>query len=652
MKTLQRGHFNGHICGLKLDRLIGLMIFALFGYSMIILSMKLTGFAIPIEIKSIAMKQLRQEDYVAISVDNHPLMELAINGHIGTGNEQVVAFERNKSIEMKNEQINGIIDGINKSHKQHLQQQNMSITSGEIPAWLMNSSPVRIKIPPLRTTYAKAFADFNTTSSVTMDPSTSFYRIINPKPIYSLCDVLEIQIMALDKNKMYKTTGGDYLFAKIHSNDILASANPEDGVIDHNNGSYTARFKLRWTGRISISVFLIYSSEVISALRRVRDYYPARGAFDGIFWKDGIKKVSPCHVTPLFYVKSLENTSYIAEFCNYTDPLTGAPWFCAKPASFTCSSYRYTAASTNMRDKDTFETLFSPLEKNLLRKSTKMQEVNSRRVSSIHVKSESSITISRCMKNTLLDKSVTDHIGTTGFYFKDTWISLNRPTLVPSQRNITQCLKDKTVNLLGDSTIRQWFKFLIQTIEPKYAISKQILQTARFSMDHWDNRHNISINYHHHAFPIVTMYTSTNDLHYVANMIDSLPADGVHTVYFLSVGAHFTITDMKFFRGRLRAIKRSIVRLHERSPDTMVVVRSANTRKDEGQYNNWYHDQLNSLLFEEFVGLNNVVVIDVWSMTLSHYSGWNIHPVNVVVRNELAVALSYICPDLVLTEHV
>ncbi len=246
-------------------------------------------------------------------------------------------------------------------------------------------------------------------------------------------------------------------------------------------------------------------------------------------------------------------------------------------------------------------------------------------------------------------KRSTSTIRSSGFYFKNKWISINRPSLVPNRHNLIQCLNNKTVYFLGDSTLRQWFVYIIEQIE-QIKLQKHMFQVLRFAigMVNWNNApYKIAMKYHHHGFPSVAKWVSTKDIHYIANMIDSLPYDRPRTVYFLSIWAHFTATDLNFYRGRLSSIKRALDRLHRRNPSAVVIVKGANTREGHAAYNNWYQDHLNSVLIEEFIGLPNVFIIDAWSMTLGHYSGWNIHPVDLVVNNQLAVALPYICPDLV-----
>ena len=220
-----------------------------------------------------------------------------------------------------------------------LHASHLSIAHKKKPAWLTNASVVRINIRPLKEIVGQHFPPLHH-STVTRG-NNSFYQIIR-KPTYSLCDTIEIRIFARNKMNASKSFGGDYFFAHLKSPKLKASASPDGGIVNHKNGTYTAKFKLRWTGTIQLSVKLLHSSEFISLLRRARDYIQARVAFDGVFIKPGnISKLTPCHVTPFMFVKAWENGSGpgVVEFCNFTDPVSGAPWFCLKPENFPCSSY-------------------------------------------------------------------------------------------------------------------------------------------------------------------------------------------------------------------------------------------------------------------------------------------------------------------------
>ena len=215
------------------------------------------------------------------------------------------------------------------------------------------------------------------------------------------------------------------------------------------------------------------------------------------------------------------------------------------------------------------------------------------------------------------------------------------------KKSMLQCLYNKTVYFLGDSTVRQWFSFIIDRFE-QHKVHQSVKNSIDFKigLDRWKSeRYNVTMFYHHQGLPIQTTSAPTRDIHYVASILESIPSHGADTLFFICVGMHFTITTLEFYSTRLKSIKNVISRLHQESP---VIVKSLNTRLPLHWHNsNWYHEEANAVLVEEFSDVTNAVVIDVWNMTTAG-EPWNVHPLDDVLENELAVAFSYLCPKLFL----
>ena len=172
------------------------------------------------------------------------------------------------------------------------------------------------------------------------DASKSYFEIINRRSQYSLCDTISVKITVKDVTDRTKNLGGDYFFAGLYDFQNRASSPPDGEIIDFKNGTYTVKFTIRWVGTVKVTVFLVHSSEAINALRRVRDYFPARQIFIGKFIFGGQTTKTFCHVTPYMYLEYFENAPGTIELCNFTDPLTDSPWYCVKPPGFPCSSYK------------------------------------------------------------------------------------------------------------------------------------------------------------------------------------------------------------------------------------------------------------------------------------------------------------------------
>ena len=202
--------------------------------------------------------------------------------------------------------------------------------------------------------------------------------------MYFLCDSLEVNIVARDIRNQIKVYGGDYFWIWIASKEEQASA-AADEIIDYQNGSYTAKFKLHWSGKVHIGVLLVHSREAVSVLRRVRDKFPVRGNYRGRFQYKNINldsrgeasltarvsrssflssfcppgwgtrlprkalvtppppppRESPCHFSldSMYLKPTSSDRGNNRTYCNFTDARTGLPWFCVKLENLTCGNY-------------------------------------------------------------------------------------------------------------------------------------------------------------------------------------------------------------------------------------------------------------------------------------------------------------------------
>lgn len=54
-------------------------------------------------------------------------------------------------------------------------------------------------------------------------------------------------------------------------------------------------------------------------------------------------------------------------------------------------------------------------------------------------------------------------LETSGYYYMDSWRPLDGFTMRQFNKSsaAVQCLKNKVINMYGDSTVRQWFEYLI-----------------------------------------------------------------------------------------------------------------------------------------------------------------------------------------------
>lgn len=162
-----------------------------------------------------------------------------------------------------------------------------------------------------------------------------------------------------------------------------------------------------------------------------------------------------------------------------------------------------------------------------------------------------------------------------------------------------------------------------------------------------DSAHNILLRYRCHGPPIRFSTVTSSELRYISNELDGL-AGGPDTVVVLSIWAHFSTFPVETYIRRLRHIRQALVRLLDRAPGTLVVIRTANLQaldQEVSLYNSdWFSLQLNSVLRAMFKGLD-ILLVDAWQMSLAHHLPHALHPPPAIVKNMIDMLLSYVCPE-------
>lgn len=169
-----------------------------------------------------------------------------------------------------------------------------------------------------------------------------------------------------------------------------------------------------------------------------------------------------------------------------------------------------------------------------------------------------------------------------------------------------------------------------------------------------DTAHNILLKYRCHGPPIRFSTVMSSEMRYVSNELDGL-SGGPNTVVVLSIWAHFSTFPVEVYIRRLRHIRRAVIRLLDRAPGTLIVIRSANLQaldQEVSLYNSdWYSLQLDEVLRAMFKGMS-VLMVDAWQMTLAHHLPHALHPPPTIVKNMIDMLLSYICPVNKTNQHV
>uniref|UniRef100_A0A671VQ22 Neurexophilin and PC-esterase domain family member 3 n=1 Tax=Sparus aurata TaxID=8175 RepID=A0A671VQ22_SPAAU len=355
-------------------------------------------------------------------------------------------------------------------------------------------------------------------------------------------------------------------------------------VVDHLNGTYTAVFSLLWEGSAQVQVTLAHPSEAVTVLQRLNVEEPDRVYFKSIFRSGNLSQTTACNVC-------LRPTQQPQ--CNYTDVRTGEPWFCYKPQNLSC-------------------------------------------------KARINHSVKRYDWNLVIVKS-----GPAGYYYEGVWHALGGSTV--NQFNtvtITQCLKGKVVYMFGDSTVRQFFEYLNTELPnlKEFDLHNDRKAGPFISLDYTNN---ILVKYRFHGPPSRTAPVPISELRYMANELDGITG-GSNTVVIFGIWAHFSNFPMEIYIRRVQNIRRAVVHMLDRAPDTLVIIRTGNPKELTLTValtnSDWHSYQTNKVLRAMFNGLN-VHFVNAWEMTLAHHLPHDLHPKPPIIKNMINVIMSYMCPQ-------
>lgn len=462
------------------------------------------------------------------------------------------------------------------------------------------------QIPP------RPFAHLNNTTSATHSTAT----ILNPQDTYCVGDQLDILVEARDHLRNRKGYGGDFLRARMSSPALKAGASGK--VTDFNNGTYLVSFTLFWEGQVSLSILLMHPSEGVSALWRARNQGYDKIIFSGHF----VSGASQVHTDCALVLNSS------VELCQYLDAQDQEAFYCVKPPNVPC------AAITQMHSKNKDISYLSQQERSLFERSNIAVEIMGK---------SNVISVSKCNKAVPVKKKCKFGMASaipTGHVWKNTW---NPASCSLAPIKMKDCLRGKLVHLMGDSTMRQWMEYFKSKINTLRSVD--LHETGR--LQHQlavDLDEKINIQWQKHGFPLIgSLVYSVKEIENTARIIDRIGGEK-NTVIVFSLGQHFRPFPIDVFIRRALSVHRALQRLLLRSPDTLVVLKTENTRELNNDMERFsdFHGYTQYLALKNIFQDLRVGVIDAWDMTIA-YGTNDVHPPEEVVRSEINIFLNYIC---------
>lgn len=100
---------------------------------------------------------------------------------------------------------------------------------------------------------------------------------------------------------------------------------------------FTVKIPLPFTGKLTLRVILIHSSEAVDLLRRITSTKHSPGLhFQGFFKDRMLEEKRDCNVW-LPSLKNISSNQYSEHYCNFSSKHLEQPWICDKPRFLDCS---------------------------------------------------------------------------------------------------------------------------------------------------------------------------------------------------------------------------------------------------------------------------------------------------------------------------
>ncbi|XP_073687188.1 NXPE family member 3-like isoform X2 [Garra rufa] len=460
-------------------------------------------------------------------------------------------------------------------------------------------------------------------------PVHSTFSIVGLKESYEVGENISVIIKARDHTNNLKTYGGDFFKAKLFNSKLKASVYGE--VVDHNNGTYSVTLLLPWSGQANVFIRLEHSSEVVQILKKYRETSFPRSHYYGHFEGPGPNKTRIEEVVQCNLKWGAEGSWIKGDCCcEYKDIKTGTVWQCETPKTLSCDNLVQHSSGVLENPLNAFEMQF------FAKKLTNVHITGDTQIINVLPNTADIGTTERCRSG------LTTPVP-AGFYLKNVWKSFVCNTQLFNSAQMANCLKNKIVYMMGDSTTRQWFEYLERKVP---GIQRMNLHTRHLGgpLMAVELKNNIIIHWRPHGVPLRFYKVLITDLHYIGNDIDNI-AGGSHVVVVFTIFAHRVFHPLTFYVHEVAKIRQSVVALLRRAPETTVIIKSGNTAGLKNIFqSDWYALQLNTVMQEMFRDIAGVIYLDVWQMTSCHYLTENIHPAPVIIANEVSMLLSYICP--------
>lgn len=475
-----------------------------------------------------------------------------------------------------------------------------------------------------------------------------------------------VRIQLYDVLNRRKTVGGDVVIVRAQR--IVPNVTHQEGqpkpsrsrnlygynflvspgtVVDHENGSYTAVVRTFWSEKTRIVA--VVASKYQNICRRLLSMAKYGQSVFALPRPRGIAiEFRQGYLSEYTMCSALPNVVGHENICNLTNRNFGMSFYCGHPVtkSLTCDD-TILLARTRYFDNNVTQVhnsskvinpLVSKIENEIVYSAPYLAHV----VNGFVLKHRPRDTCTAVLPiKSWFDPYPASLATSSG------WKQLHcTHTLIRGTKNFRKCLAGKQIYTMGDSTVRQYFDYIVDKLR-----SSETKQKERNSLVFDDRQLNVYGEWTIHSMPYScgdsVGLCIPNSLAQTLQRIREKKAsyfNGSEIIILITYHAHLQAYPVSVFRNRLQSLITPIRLLKKQFPMAKIFFKGPHPISINGH---WF-DVRNALIFRDVLFetfkpiLDLVVYLDTFSISVS-YASWELHPNGKALQAQIDQWLSYIC---------
>ncbi|XP_060072616.1 NXPE family member 4-like [Ylistrum balloti] len=461
-------------------------------------------------------------------------------------------------------------------------------------------------------------------------PNSTYSKIsfIDRKHAFTVGEVLTVKITLFNSMGIRIRRGGDML--RIILKETKLAANVNGNITDNGDGTYIGTVLLPWRGEPQLVVYLSLPRQVHEIVVNAANRYGIMRHIMGIFKKyKNISETTPCG--PLPVIQGFKN------LYNLTEMAYNMPWYCVKPKSdeLTDKHWKYSVTAANFTlPLNVTRVLLAHQHKPLLKRIV------------LKVDGEKTMETSRSPCHKLAPEK-TWEVGTSGFYYNNTWVNINcRHQYKQTPNQYAECLQGRHLLLIGDSNIRSYIEFFTKFLRLKVTIGNPMENAPGVVLGH-NRARSISVTWRSHGVPYFAAFPYSNRLLIPTSLIlDRLNVrSDSRTIVVIHLWTHFLTIPIHVVEERIRDVRKAIERLLARAPYVTVVIKGPQSHLENQIF---LQVDFKRVSFEriwrnEFQYLKNrVIYLNYWDITTGSESK-QLHPGPKILDDMVSIFINHVC---------